>query len=371
MRDVIIVGGGLSGIVNSILLSRAGMDVVLMEAKSYPFHRVCGEYLSNEVLPFLEKHDLFPSELEPSRIERLQLTAISGNSFSSTLDLGGFGISRYVYDMWLINKARQSGVTVMENTKATDISYHEETFSVSTNQANYESKLVIAAHGKRAKLDKTLDRSFINKRSPYVGVKYHIKTDFPSDLIALHNFEGGYCGVSKIENEQFNTCYLTHRDQIKKYGSIPEMEQKILLKNPHLKTLFANSDFLFDKPEVINEVTFVKKEPVHNHVLISGDAAGMITPLCGNGMAMAIHSAKNLSETIIKHRKKDGFDLPKIEFEYTEIWNNLFATRLWAGRQIQGLFGGRATSEIAVGIGKYLKPVRNLLIRQTHGTPFS
>ena len=65
---------------------------------------------------------------------------------------------------------------------------------------------------------------------------------------------------------------------------------------------------LFEKPEVINEITFEKQDPVSNHILMCGDAAGMITPLCGNGMAMAIHSAKILSGLIIEANSEARFE---------------------------------------------------------------
>ncbi|NJO03265.1 MAG: FAD-dependent oxidoreductase, partial [Bacteroidia bacterium] len=50
MYDIVIIGGGLAGLVNAIQLSQAGLKVALLEKKSYPFHRVCGEYVSNETL---------------------------------------------------------------------------------------------------------------------------------------------------------------------------------------------------------------------------------------------------------------------------------------------------------------------------------
>ena len=70
------------------------------------------------------------------------------------------------------------------------------------------------------------------------------------------------------------------------------MERQVLLKNPHLKRIFSEADFVFGRPEVINEISFETKDPVENHILMAGDAAGMITPVCGNGMAIAIHSGK-------------------------------------------------------------------------------
>ena len=73
MNEVAIIGGGLAGLINAILLKRAGLDVVLFEKNTYPFHRVCGEYISNEVLPFLQSNELFPYELQ----------TLTGGSFSA------------------------------------------------------------------------------------------------------------------------------------------------------------------------------------------------------------------------------------------------------------------------------------------------
>jgi len=372
MHDIIIIGGGLSGLINSILLSRAGLDVLLLEKNTFPFHRVCGEYVSNEVIPFLEAHDLFPAHFLPPSIHQLQISSTKGRSFTAPLDLGGFGISRFAFDQWLAQKSQESGTQILEGTRVLDATFMGEHFLVKTDQnKQYESRLVISAHGKRAKLDQTLSRPFIKEHSPYVGVKYHVKTDFPDNLIALHNFEGGYCGVSKIEDDKFNLCYMVHRDQVRKHGSIKGVENEVLFRNPKLRHLFQNSDFLFSTPEVINEITFVKKEPVYEHLLMSGDAAGMITPLCGNGMAMAIHAASLLSEIILTNKTGNHFDLPAIEASYLHTWNQQFATRLWAGRKIQGLFGKGQASELAVFTGKYMKPMARALIRQTHGEPFT
>ena len=76
------------------------------------------------------------------------------------------------------------------------------------------------------------------------------------------------------------------------------MEQNLLYKNPFLKKIFTEAEFLFPEPVTISQISFDKKEPIENHVLMIGDAAGMITPLCGNGMSMAFHSSKIASEII-------------------------------------------------------------------------
>ena len=148
------------------------------------------------------------------------------------------------------------------------------------------------------------------------------------------------------------------------------MEEAILFKNPFLKNIFHNSQFLFDKPETINEISFETKLPVEDHVLMIGDAAGMITPLCGNGMAMAIHASKILSDLIITHTGTGNFTRQLLEQHYSEAWNKLFKNRLWFGRQVQKLFGNEWASNAAVNLAINIRPIANMIIKGTHGDPF-
>ena len=371
MKDVIIIGGGLAGLVNAVMLSRAGLQVTLIEKKDYPHHKVCGEYISDEVVPFLQHHNLYPATLEPASISRFMLTSVSGKSSYMPLDLGAFGISRYALDHFFYQKAKEAGAEVLTNTAVRDVEFYDDHFqlTLSTHEV-LSSRLSVGAYGKRSRLDKQLKRKFTRQRSPFIGVKYHLKTDFPDDLIALHNFRGGYCGISRVEDGRYNMCYLGSRKDLRRYGSIGAMEEAVLWENPHLKKLFTESEFLFEKPEVINEISFAPKQPVEQHILMSGDTAGLITPLCGNGMAMAIHSAKILSELIIQIYSPSGFQREKLEAAYTQEWTQLFARRLWVGRKVQRLFGSALVSEFGVGLVNNSRLLARQIMKRTHGQVF-
>jgi flavin-dependent dehydrogenase len=366
---VVIIGGGVSGLVTAILAARKGIEVSLFEKKKYPFHRVCGEYISNETVPFLKANGMFPDEMNPAWMKKFQLTSVNGKSAELALELGGFGISRFVFDQFLFEKAREAGVTFYLQSEVEDVEFNDNSFLVSASDKKIKTDLVIGSFGKRSKLDVTLKRDFIQKRSPYVGVKYHVRSDHPSDLISLHNFENGYCGVSSIEDGKTNLCYLTHRENLKTHKNIAEMEQAVLFQNPFLKNIFQNCEFLLDRPEVINEISFETKSLVENHILMNGDAAGMITPLCGNGIALAIHSAKVTADLAQSFCRND-ISREQLEERYTRQWKDHFARRLWAGRTIQNLFGNRWTSNFAVNLAHYAKPVANYLVSKTHGDPF-
>ncbi|MEL7006425.1 MAG: FAD-dependent oxidoreductase, partial [Bacteroidota bacterium] len=156
----------------------------------------------------------------------------------------------------------------------------------------------------------------------------------------------------------------------KRHGDIPAMEEKVLQQNPHLKEIWNNAKFLFKKPEVINEVSFATKSPVENHILMCGDAAGMITPLCGNGMAMAIYSAKILSDRVLKYLKEKSYTRLQLENDYRREWNGLFKNRLWVGRQLQSLFGSEFVSTFSVNLANYFPPIASFFISKTHGQEF-
>lgn len=368
MSDILIIGGGLAGLTSAIILQQNGYQVNVFEKKKYPFHRVCGEYISKEVLPFLESLNIGISESGYSRISRLEVTSASGKTLQAELSMGGFGLSRYKLDHLLYQQAKSLGVEFIFE-KVDNISFNQDKFRITTSgNMEYESAIAIAAYGKRSNLDQKLKRSFFYRRSPYLGVKYHIKTDLPRNLIRLDNFQGGYCGVNRIEEDKFCLCYLSETANLKKYSGIPEMEEEILYRNPHLRSLFKNSEFLFESPEVINEISFEKKTLTENHLLFCGDSAGMITPLCGNGMAIAIHSAKILSESIMRYAKKDAIiNRIALENDYQFRWEKQFALRLKSGRLIQKLFGNTLISDLTVSTLSKFPDLTQFLVKKTHG----
>ncbi len=125
LYDLAIVGGGLAGLSLSILMARNGHRVVLFEKETYPFHKVCGEYVSMESRNFLDKLGLPLDEWQLPQISKLYITSPNGEFIRADLPLGGFGISRFKLDAALADIAKESGVTVFENTKVYDSQFEE------------------------------------------------------------------------------------------------------------------------------------------------------------------------------------------------------------------------------------------------------
>ena len=180
----------------SIQLARRGHRVIVLEKEQYPFHKVCGEYISLESWNFLNNLGLDLKTLQLPIITQLQVATTNGTLLQQKLPLGGFGISRYLLDFALVQIARAAGAVIQENTKVNDVLFSQSLFSIDTTQQSYTAKVVCGSYGKRSNMDIKWKRAFTvaskSKLNNYIGVKYHIKTDFPADTIALYNFHKGY-----------------------------------------------------------------------------------------------------------------------------------------------------------------------------------
>ena len=371
MYDVLIIGGGLAGLVNAVHLSQAGLEVLVLEKNDYPKHKVCGEYISKEVLPYLGSIGIYPFEVGATSIDKFTLSSPNGTEISTRLPLGGFGISRFALDNLLYQKALANGCKVVKAT-VEQISFVGTNFKVSTRGGmDYLATFAIGAYGKRSTIDVQLNRKFIQKKTPFLAVKSHFTGDFPDDLVALHNFEGGYCGVSKVEKGFINVCYLANYKSFKQYRNIETYQQEVLYKNPHLKNIFGTLKNAFPKPLSISQISFASKETVENSILMCGDTAGMIHPLCGNGMGMAIHSAKILSTLLVQFFNKKISNRQSLEKAYITEWQLTFQKRLRAGHFLNLFLSNSNLLNLGIPALRLFPNLLPTIIRQTHGEKLS
>lgn len=372
--DVAIIGGGLAGLSMAIQCAKENCSVILFEKETYPFHKVCGEYISNESYDFIKSLGVNLQLQNLPVITKLSLSDSQGKMYSFNLPLGGFGISRFSLDNQLYQIATAIGVRIEINSKVETAEFANELFTIKSSHFTIQSRVTIASFGKRSNLDVKWRRPFAKQKvsayNNYIGIKYHIKLKHNQNEITLHNFKDGYCGISKIEEDKSCLCYLTTAENLKRNGNtIQEMETQVLYKNPRIKEIFTNARFLYDKPLSISQVSFAKKQQVENHILMVGDAAGMISPLCGNGMSMAMHSSKIAAKTVIAFLNKET-SRNQMEEEYINLWNKQFSSRLLTGRLVQRFFGGDTSTSIFLRTMKTFPSLANIIIKTTHGKPF-
>lgn len=372
--EVAIVGGGIAGLSLAILCAQQGLATLVIEKDNYPRHKVCGEYVSLESARHFERLGLSIANRNLPQITRLQLSDTKGKEYEYQLPLGGMGISRFLLDDLLYQRALSCGVQVLTSERVEGISQNIQLFFIETNKGLYQAKVAVNAFGKRSNLDLNWKRDFTIKQqrklTNWVGVKYHIKHAIANDTIALHNFKGGYCGISKVEDDITCLCYLTQAINLKAgNGSIKAMEERIIYKNPRLKEIFTQANFLFDKPLTISQVNFSMKNQVEQGMMMIGDSAGLITPLCGNGMSMAFHASVIAFENLLAYLTGKASHIQMLD-NYSRQWQKVFGTRLLTGRVVQSLFGNPAMTKLFLQAMHAAPFLARQVIRSTHGKSF-
>lgn len=370
MKDIAIIGGGLAGLTAAIHLRQLGLEVVVFEKKKYPHHKVCGEYISKEVIPYFDRLGVEVKEAQPNEINRFQLHAPSGKKVEAQLSLGGVGIRRYTLDNLLYETAKDKGcIFFLETTVQDIIQANDGSFLIKSNkQADTKSKVVLGSFGKRSVLDKSLQRPFVQIPSDYVGLKYYLEKDFPSDLVTLYNFDGGYCGAVQVEDQTVDVALLVRKDRFKAFKNLETFETQALFPNKAIANLFQAETRTLKRPLAISNVSFLPKHQVHNGILMIGDAAGMIPPLAGNGMAMGIHAAKIAAETTSDYLF-GRISRVQMEKFYQQKWRKAFGQRLYWGRWLHYFMGKPLISEFSVKALQNIPFILPPIIRQTHGKP--
>jgi menaquinone-9 beta-reductase len=368
-HKVVIIGPGLAGLALSIQLAEAGIDVALIDKITFPKHKVCGEYLSKESVPYLKRLGINWQAYNIPEISRLQIHSQSKLLEVLQLPLGAIGISRYLLDDLLYQRAKQIGVNFYLDTKVQHVYFKDKEYLITTNKELITAKHLVAASGK-------LSIQGLHQQRPtaenYIGIKYHLQNNTAQNLIQLFTFPNGYGGMSAVEQGKICFAYLVKASEYKKYNSIETFEESFCQSNPELYNILANSKKIWDQPLVISNVYFGKKATFdEQQILYIGDAAGAIPPLAGNGMSMALRSAAHLSKLLLAYFKNEEINKwSTVLHTYDQIWNKEFAERIRTGIVLQNLLFKPFLANWAFSFLKALPFLKKILIKRTHGNPF-
>ena len=369
--DAIAIGAGLSGCSAAIQLAKRGYRVLLLEQSHYPMHKLCGEFLSIEVTEAFENLGILEQvrKVGAHPINRAYLTTASGASFRSDLPSAALGLSRYQLDLMLFQRSQALNVDCQDNTKVIGVAGNlQEGFTVNTSKGEFRGRLVLGAFGKRSPLDRTLNRKFMQQRSPWIAYKGHFTDVDIADVIELHSFPNGYCGLSQIETGEINVCWIAHERVMKepthKGLDIPES----LAKNPVLADRFHKMKRVSTSLQGLSQITFALKGNFHSDICMIGDTAGMITPLCGDGMAMALRSAE-IAVPFVSQFLEHQLGAIAFKQKYAIAWQKEFQTRLQLGRMMHNCFVQPPLANMGVNLCQLFPALGNWIIGATRGKP--
>lgn len=341
--DILIIGGGPAGSSAAIELAGGGLNVALVEKKSFPREVVCGEFLSREVIDAIRRFGLYDEflSLHPNRITTFTFVPENGIRASQPLGFEAWSLKRSLFDRMLLRKAEACGAVIMQPAEVIAINRfpedHEIRCKTPMGECLLRARTVIAAYGKRSLLDRVLKRSFASDRSGMSGVKYHVHRNafagFPDNAIEMYAGENIYCGVNRVNEHEAALCFLSK-------GTRPhEALTALVRRNREFRGLFrgdVESVLHGLSPRGVGDIYFGRREVVESGVYMIGDAAAVIAPLAGDGIGMAIESGQLLARILLR-AKGDSLSRQQAESLYIHEWKRLFRKRLGVASVVQGI----------------------------------
>lgn len=367
--DVIIIGGGLAGCSAAIQLAERGRRVLLLEKRTLPAHKLCGEFLSTEVQGLFRRLGVLEAAEAAGAhpIRRTRATTSGGAVYEGTLPGTALGLSRYRLDQILFERAAAAGADARDGTDVRGVSGTlEDGFTVTTRTDAFEARVVLGAYGKRGLLDRKLERAFLKEDAPLVAFKAHYEGARLPGVIELHSFPGGYAGLSHVEEGRANLCWIGETRLLKAAGGTPEaMIERSLAQNAALAARLDSMQRVTESFEAVSQVSLARKTPFAQDVCMIGDTAGMIAPLCGDGMAMALRSAELAAphvEAFLQNGRADAF-----REDYAAAWAQAFRTRLRLGRWMHRSYLRPAVASAVVRACRWTPGLGGWLTRRTRG----
>ena len=346
---IAIVGAGPAGASLAIRLAQENFEVTLIEREKFPREKLCGEFISPECLAHFERLDVLGEMLAVGgdRIFETIFYGANGKSVSvpsKWFDAGGRGalsISRARMDLLLLEKAKRSGVCVLEETYVAGLLLDDEKVcGVKVKTKNHEAfeiraDLTIDATG-RANVLANLAKKFKvqsskikvpkNPQPRFVGFKAHVKkAELEKGRCEIYFFPGGYGGLSLVENDLANHCFLIRAETVRKFNSdVEQILEKVIFQNRRALETLKNAEPVYDWLAVSVDNFGVKNLNPLPGLLAVGDAAAFIDPFTGSGMLMALESAEILAQTMAENR----FSLEQITGKYQALHAERFRRRL-------------------------------------------
>ncbi len=254
-------------------------------------------------------------------------------------------MKRGAFDSMLLEQAHRSGTTIYQPITVEQVDKSENgyilTIAGSDGKTQIRSRYIVCAYGKSNILDKVLQRNIPHRRSGLVGVKFHIQKEYLNNLpdheVQIYTGYKMYCGTNTVNDNTVTVCFLADQSTINRQ---PRTKiQELLKSNHHFAGVISN-----DALEKLSsfpifgtaDIYFGTKSKIANGMFMIGDTAQVIAPLAGDGIGMAMESAKILAEVLEEGRNKK-LSTENISHSYETQWISSFRKRIIIAKTIQQL----------------------------------
>ncbi len=366
--DVIVVGAGPSGATAAYYLAQAGLNVLLLEKSRFPREKVCGDGLTPRAVKSLVAMGIDVSE-EAGWLRNKGLRVIGGGlrlelPWPELSSYPGYGLvrARASLDETLARRAQAAGVKLLEDTAVTGPVLDDDgtIVGVTTAARTYRARVVVAADGNSSRLAVAMGLRKRDDRPLGVAVRtYYTSPRHDDDYLEswLDLWDGdrllpGYGwifgmgdGTSNVGLGLLNTS-----------DAFGKTDYRALLVR-----------WLRSMPEEWGYTEENRTEPVrgaalpmgfnrtphyYRGLLLAGDAAGMVNPFNGEGIAYAMESGEILARVVAQALARPArAEVERVLRGYPDALQDAYGGYYALGRLFVELIGRPKLMRYATGAG--------------------
>lgn len=311
--DVLIAGGGPAGSAAAIVLAEAARSAVLIEKSKEAHHKVCGEFLSPESLPFLRRIGVHPEKLGAQTIHSVRL-ATRDVIAETRLPAAALSLTRRTLDEALLQRAQQAGASVLRGCRVESLSRNaDRTWQAHVSKSEAGEPILI--HGREAFLATGKHdlhgwtRSAKRVQGDLVAMKmYYGLTPAQQIEIAGHVelvlFPGGYAGLQPVEGGCANLCAVIAREKLRSLGGRWEgMLEYMQHHSDHLSRRLRGAVPALERPLALSAIPYgyCAQVPLGNaSPWRLGDQTAVVPSFSGDGMSIALHTADRAAQLYLE-----------------------------------------------------------------------
>lgn len=341
--DVVIVGAGPAGCAAAYRLSGKGLKIALIDKDTFPRDKICGDALGADVTKqfhlisesLTEKLDQFKEKIPSNGVrfftpkhEKLDIQFSKPESIFG----GGFVAKRIDFDNFFFTEtAKLPDVTVFQNQKIISIDNNGDAIVLQSATSRFEASIALGADGAHSILNKKLTQNKVEKDHYCAGIRQYfsnVKGFHPENHIELHFYKEilpGYLWIFPLPNNQANVGLGMLSSVVSKKQINLKKEMTHLLETlPSLKERFKDAIPLTEIEGYGLPVGSMKRTLSGNRFLLLGDAAGLIDPFTGEGIANAIRSGRVAASHVL-----NAFELQKFDAEFNLGYDKEIYRRMW------------------------------------------
>ena len=283
MFDCIIVGAGPAGSSSAYHLAQKGHSVLVLDKANFPRNKSCGGGVSPAIADWFDFD--FDSVVQ-NHVSQVKYTFKMGDPAEVELQdvTPMWMVQRSEFDNFLIEQATGKGAEFKSGVEVREVKLVGDTWQVSTNNGQFESKYLIAADGANSKIARSLgfaEPQLVAAASLQVPGELSDRRKVTAffDFGSLKN--GFMWCFPKAEGYSFSAAYVRNAK-----GKTDELKKQ-LYKYAELFDLDPNQGEYTEHPLNL----WQKNAPLHSdRALLVGEAAGMVDPLIGEGIRPALYT---------------------------------------------------------------------------------